>query len=257
MPQTQPAESGFEESESMVPPLTDELLRILIVDDQPDFQTLYRAILPEDEFDLEFASDGRTALEISQVSSPDLILLDWILPDMEGISVCRQIRRWSEVPILMVTSRSAQEDVISALDAGADDYLTKPFLGDELLARIRAVLRRGETLKTSLPENRFSKNGLVIDYDTREVWKSGKKLQLTATEFELLAYFFRNQRRILKYDQLINRVWKDKSGGNRHALSVHISRLRKKIETDPDNPEFLVTRWGVGYVFLPDKRQLR
>jgi PAS domain S-box-containing protein len=251
MPQKQSTEKDLEQPESAAAPYKDDLVRVLVVDDQPDFQTLYRAILPEDEFDLEFAPDGRTALEISQISSPDLILLDWILPDIEGISVCRQIRRWSEVPILMVTSRSAQEDAISALDAGADDYLVKPFLGDELLARIRAVLRRGETLKTSRPENRFSKKGLVIDYDTREVWKSGKKLQLTATEFELLEYFSQNQRRTLKYEQLIDKIWKDGSGGTRHALSVHISRLRKKIESDPENPVFLVTRWGVGYVFLP------
>lgn len=251
MVQKQRTENEGEQPDAPAFPLPDDLVRILVVDDQPDFQSLYRAILPEGEFDLEFASDGRTALEISQISSPDLIILDWILPDIEGISVCRQIRRWSEVPILMVTSRSAQEDVISALDAGADDYLIKPFLGDELLARIRAVLRRGETLKTSRPENRFSKKGLVIDYDTREVWKSGKKLSLTATEFELLEYFSRNQRRVLKYEQLIEQVWKDGSGGTRHALSVHISRLRKKIETDPENPDFLVTRWGIGYVFLP------
>ena len=225
---------------------------MLVVDDEPDFLSLYRSILSGNEYDLDVAADGRTAIKMSQVSSPDVILLDWVLPDISGISVCRQIRRWSDVPIIMITSRSAQEDVIAALDAGADDYLVKPFMGDELIARIKAILRRGETLRDKRTADRFSKKGLVIDYNTREVWVSGEKLSLTATEFDLLEFFSRNQRQILKYEQILDQIWQGGEGGTRHALSVHISRLRKKIEPDPDNPKFLVTRWGVGYVFLPD-----
>jgi two-component system KDP operon response regulator KdpE len=230
-------------------------LRILAVDSQVDFQTLYQTILTEDRYDLEIAQDGKTAIEISQVAPPDLILLDAKLPDMDGISVCRQIRRWADVPIIMVTSRSAQEDVIGALDAGADDYLIKPFAGDELLARIRAVLRRGVSLKTKRRENRFTQKGLVIDYATREVWIKGKKVKLTATEFDLLAYFSKNIRKTLTYDQIIDSIWGRRSGSTRHALSVHISRLRKKIEPDSENPCLIITRWGVGYVFLPGSDQ--
>ena len=231
----------------------EELISVLVVDDEPDFLALYRSILSSDAYELDVASDGRTAIKISQVSSPDIILLDWVLPDVDGISVCRQIRRWSDVPIIMITSRSAQEDVIAALDAGADDYLIKPFLGDELIARIKAILRRGESLRDKKLTDRFSKKGLVIDYNTREAWVSGEKLALTATEFDLLEFFSRNQKQILKYQQIIEHIWQGEEGGTRHALSVQISRLRKKIEPDPDNPAFLVTRWGVGYVFLPEE----
>jgi DNA-binding response OmpR family regulator len=150
----------------------------------------------------------------------------------------------------MVTSKTSQEDLIAAFDVGVDDYITKPYQRDELLARIRALLRRGESWIMDEKPDRFSAEGLVIDFDTRDVWVRGVRLELTATEFNLLAYMARHPRQVLTYTQLIENIWPD-GDGTRHGLSVHVSRLRKKIERNPKKPSFIGTRWGVGYVFMP------
>jgi two-component system KDP operon response regulator KdpE len=179
------------------------------------------------------------------------VLLDWHLPDLDGLSVCRDIRRWSNVPILMLTSKTSQEDLIAALDAGADDYLTKPFQRPELLARMRALIRRGGQGKLDARNgDRFRAEGMVIDYPQRQVWRGGDLIDLTPTEFDLLAFLSRHRNQVLSHEQLIGHVWGGMRG-TRHTLFVHINRLRNKIEPDPQSPRFIVTRWGVGYVFLP------
>ncbi|NQS92266.1 MAG: response regulator [Chloroflexi bacterium] len=224
--------------------------RVLVVEDEPDFQALLRTIFIEAGYNVEIAPNGPSAVDIVQTSQPDIILLDWILPGMDGISVCRNIRRWSSVPILMITSKTSQEDLITAMDAGADDYVTKPFHTPELLARTRALLRRGDMWVEEGPD-RFSAQGLLINFDSQEVWLADEKIELTPTEFNLISYLAKNKGQVLTYDLLLNHLYGMGKVRNRHDLFVHISRLRKKIEPDPKEPNYVVTRWGVGYIFMP------
>jgi PAS domain S-box-containing protein len=223
-------------------------LKLLVVEDEPDFQVLLRSVLQEAGYEVDHVPDGQAALDLIQTSTPDIVLLDWMLPDMDGLSVCRNLRRWSNIPVLMVTSRSAQEDLIAALDAGADDYIVKPFQTPELLARIRAVLRRREAW-SEREADQFSSGGLMIHFDAQEVWSHGKRIELTPTEYSLLAYLAHNQGHVLTYAQLLDHLYQDSQDRSRHDLFVHISRLRKKIEPDPDEPRYIRTRWGVGYLF--------
>jgi PAS domain S-box-containing protein len=245
-----PASPSRGEARPSVSKPTGDGQRVLIVEDEPDFQALLRAIVSKEGYQVEIASEGATALEVVQTMPPDVILLDWMLPGLDGISTCRNMRRWTDAPILMVTSKSGQEDLIRALDAGADDYITKPFKAPELIARMRALIRRGGS-KSEAEPNRFSEKGLLINFDAQEVWLSGKRLDLTPTEYDLLVFLARHKGQVLTYEQLLDHLYGDEGERNRHDLFVHISRLRKKIEPDPDNGEFIVTRWGVGYAFLP------
>ncbi len=227
--------------------------KILVVEDETDVQTLLYTILTDAGFQVEIAPDGPSALDLIQVDAPDLVLLDWMLPGMRGLQVCRNIRRWSNVPIIMVTSKTGQADLIAALDAGADDYVTKPFQTDELLARIRAILRRGVEVDQVVADDEFKAHGLRIHYKARSVWLYDKKIDLTPTEFTLLAYLSRHRGQVLTYNQLIDAIGDPAEKRNRHRLFVHISRLRQKIEQDPKDPFFIQTQWGFGYVFLPRK----
>ncbi len=224
---------------------------ILVVEDEPDTQALLHTILTQEGYEVIIAPDGPAGLELFKTSTPDLVLLDWMLPGLNGLLVCRAIRRWSDVPILIITSRTSQEDLVTALDAGADDYVTKPFQSTELLARMKALLRRGKGWGEGEERDRFSAEGLLIDFDARDVWQRGKHLELTPTEFELLSYLVQHQGQVLTYDQLVEHLWGLGTGRTRHDLFVHISRLRKKIEPKPKEPRFIVTRWGIGYVFMP------
>lgn len=253
MPTQQQASRKTEKSarEPVPEPKQVEGASILVVEDEPDFQALLRTILMDAGYDVQLAPDGPSALEVVQTNPPDLVILDWVLPGMEGLNVCKNIRRWSNVPILLVTSKTAQEDLIAALDAGADDYVTKPFKTPELLARIRALLRRGKEWAEVEPE-RLSVDGLLVNYDAREVWLRGEKVDLTPTEFSLLSHLARHQGQVLTYEQLLEFLYDARPERNRHDLFVHISRLRKKIEPDPEEPHFIRTKWGVGYLFGPE-----
>ena len=227
--------------------------KIMVVEDEEDVQSLLHTILSQKGYQVEIAGDGRFALDLLQAWEPDLVLLDWMLPGMSGLSVCRNIRRWSTLPIIVVTSRTAQEDLIAALDAGADDYVTKPFLSDELLARIRAQLRRGKPSRyPTKKEDQFKAGELVVDYVSQSAWIRGERLELTPTEYQILAYMTHHKNQVITYDQLIERLWGMTEAGSRHSLFVHISRLREKLELDPKNPEYIQTKWGVGYIFLPE-----
>ncbi|MDX1435589.1 MAG: response regulator [Anaerolineales bacterium] len=227
--------------------------RVLVIEDDPDTQVLLRTLLIEEGYQVEIVSDGPTGIDILQASPIDIVLLDWVLPGMRGLNICRSIRRWSEVPIMMVTSKTSQEDVAAALDAGADDYVTKPFVRSEIVARIRALLRRGESPAPAREKDRFSARGLIIDFETRQAWLGGDELVLTPTEYRLLAYLARNPRRVLTYGQLIDNVWGG-DGVSRRGLFAHVSRLRNKLGADHNQPQFIATKWGVGYIFLPQNR---
>jgi PAS domain S-box-containing protein len=228
--------------------------RTLVIEDEADYQALLHTILTDQGYQVEIAPDGLTALSIAQASPPDIILLDWMLPGMDGLNVCRNIRRWSNVPIIVVTSKTSQEDLIAALEAGADDYVVKPFRGGELLARMGALIRRGDRWDEAKDPSRFQAGGLMIDYPSKEAWLNGNRLDLTPTEYDLLAYMAHHKGQVITHDQLIAHLWNTQEKGSRRGLFVHISRLRKKIERDPDNPKFILTRWRVGYIFMPDKK---
>jgi PAS domain S-box-containing protein len=227
--------------------------KILVVEDEIDVQTLLHTILTQEGYQVDIASDGPTALDIIQVDAPNLVLLDWMMPGMRGLQVCRNIRRWSNIPIIMVTSKTSQADLIAALDAGADDYVTKPFQTEELFARIRALIRRRDVLDIEVDDEQFYADGLRIDYAARSVWCYDELLDLTPTEYNLIVYLACHRGQVITYDQLIDEIGDPAEKRNRHRLFVHISRLREKIERDPKNPHFIQTRWGVGYVFLPRK----
>jgi len=223
--------------------------RVLVVEDDPNMQALLRSILRDAGYEVEAAPDGPSAVDLFQTCAPDLVLLDWMLPGMNGLLVCRSLRRWSNVPILLLTSKTSQENLVAALDAGADDYVTKPFQAAELLARMRALLRRGEASQPLVGEERFRSKELLIDFNSRQVWLRGEAVNLTPTEHDLLTYLVHHPGQVLTYAQMIDHLWGEDRGRTRHDLFVHISRLRKKIESDPKNPEFVRTRWGVGYLF--------
>lgn len=200
---------------------------------------------------VETAADGPSGVQAISRMDPDVVVLDRHLPGYDGLAVCRNVRRWSHVPILMLISRTSQADLIAALDAGADDYLTQPFDRDDLLARLSALLQRGERGSVDQPDDdQATFDGLMVDYGRRQVWLDDRPLELTPTEFDLLAYLSHNRNRVLSHEQLLTHVWGGQAG-SRHTLFVHINRLRSKIERDPGEPQFIVTRWGVGYTFFP------
>jgi PAS domain S-box-containing protein len=224
---------------------------VLVVEDETDVQTLLHTILSQEGYQVEIAPDGPTALDIIQVDPPNLVLLDWMMPGMRGLQVCRNIRRWTNIPIIMVTSKTSQADLIAALDAGADDYVTKPFQTEELLARIRSLIRRGDALEFEIDEDQFNADGLRIDYGARSVWLFEEHLELTPTEYQILVYLARHRGQVITYAQLLDEIGGAADKRSRHRLFVHISRLREKIEGDPKKPHFIRTQWGTGYVFLP------
>lgn len=232
------------------PLAAEDQLRVLVVEDEVDFQALLRTTLTEAGYQVEVAQDGPSAVDVVQMSSPDLVVLDWVLPGMSGLQAARNIRRWSQAPILMITSKTAQEDLVAAFEAGVDDYLTKPFQTAELLARLHALARRRQVAAED-DQHSLNVNGLTIDYEARRVWLAGRTVELTPTEYELLAHLAQHRGQVLTYQQLLEHLYGSRLERSRHDLFVHVSRLRKKIETDPDDPEFIQTRWGVGYVFSP------
>jgi PAS domain S-box-containing protein len=228
--------------------------RVLVIEREADYQALLRSILEAAGYRVETVPDGPSAIDIVRTAPPDLIVMEWTLPGMDGLSVCRNIRRSSSIPILVLTSKISQEDLVAALDAGADDYVVKPFHSPELLARVRSLLRRGDAWPEEELE-RFDIAGLTIDFSSRQVWISGKPVDLTPTEFDLLAVFARHPGQVLEYDQLADRLFGHGTVHDRQDLFIHISRVRKKIEPDPGKPSRIQTRWGRGYIFMPKPRK--
>jgi two-component system, OmpR family, KDP operon response regulator KdpE len=218
-------------------------LRILVVDDERSIRRFLKASLGSQFVILEAAS-GEEALSAAASEHPDLILLDLGLPDMDGVEVTRRLREWSQIPILILSVREQEGDKIAALDAGADDYLTKPFGVGELMARLRAALRRSAQAE-SAPV--FSSGNLVVDLNQREVRVNAQPIALTPTEYDLLRMLVKHAGKVLTHDQLLRAVWGTAYENETHMLQVNISNLRRKIEPDPSRPIYIVTEPGVGY----------
>jgi two-component system KDP operon response regulator KdpE len=221
--------------------------RILIVDDEPNIVATVSPLLRSRGYEVLSAVSGRGGLDAVERDRPDLIVLDLGLPDIDGIDVCRQLRQVSKVPIVVLSARGAEGDKVAALDAGADDYVTKPFGAEELLARIRAVLRRGDAAAPGAGP--IVRGGLVIDRDRFRVLRDGEEVRLTPKEFELLTYLALHAGRVLTHRTLLRAIWGPHAADQPEHLRVLIGSLRKKIEPDPSSPRYILTEPWVGYRF--------
>ncbi len=218
--------------------------RVLVVDDEAAIRRYLRIALNTEEFIVHEAEDGHSALASSVAVRPDLIILDLGLPDMDGVEVLRRIREWSDVPVIILSVRDRDDDKIKALDAGADDYLTKPFGTGELMARIRASMRRS---RQATPEPVYRIEDLVVDLARRRVSVRGKEVQLTPTEYELLRLLVINEGKVLTHRQILQRIWGAAHLEQPNILRVTMSNLRRKIEEDASRPRYILTELGVGY----------
>jgi len=230
-------------------PKESQLPRILIVDDEPAIQRFLKTALASGEFALSLADNGHAALAAAVTTRPDVILLDLGLPDLDGVEVIERIRQWSTVPIIVLSVRDREADKINALDAGADDYLTKPFGVGELLARIRVVLRRA-LQQVDEPVIRIDE--LEVDLARRTVKKGKVLIALTPTEYELLRLLVTNAGRVLTHRQMLKQLWGAAYLEQPHVLRVNISNLRRKLEQDASRPRYILTESGVGYRFKSD-----
>jgi DNA-binding response OmpR family regulator len=222
---------------------------VLVVDDEPIVREIVVGYLQREGVRTLEAADGDRARELLEAEKPSLVILDVMLPGVDGLELCRWIRSRSQVPVILLTARGDETDRIVGLELGADDYVTKPFSPRELAARVRAVLRR--SAEAPLTEERLSFDGLEIDARRREVVKQGSVLLLTAKEFDLLWFLARHPRQVFSRDQLMGGVWGYEAAVDTGTVTVHVRRLREKIEDDPAHPERLQTVWGVGYRFVP------
>jgi two-component system, OmpR family, KDP operon response regulator KdpE len=226
--------------------------RILVVDDDPQIRRVMRVTLTGHSYEVDDVKSGEAALEKLRDQRFDLVLLDMNMPGMGGVETCREIRRQSEVAVIMLTVRDTEADKVEALDAGADDYVTKPFNPPELLARIRAALRR--TPSTHGPSGRLTIGSVEVDFDTRQVNARGRHVRLTPKEFELLRYLVAHANKVLSHRELLQAVWGPDYGDQVDYLRVFVNQLRKKIEAKPSSPAYLLTEPWVGYRFhLPSE----
>jgi DNA-binding response OmpR family regulator len=224
---------------------------ILVIEDEPNIREIVTLYLQRGGFNVHAVEDGLRAQEWMKGSSPDLIVMDLMLPEIDGYQLTAQIRAHSDVPIIMLTSRRDEVDRIAGLEMGADDYVVKPFSPQELVSRVRAVLRRTQPKGGESVEPILEHGTLVIDPNTREVKVADRVCDLTAREFDLLHLLAENPRRVFSRDQLLDRVWGRSDYIDPGTVTVHIRRLREKIEKDPSNPIHILTVWGVGYRFDP------
>ena len=222
------------------------MIRVLVVDDEPPIRRALQIGLRAQGYDVLIAADGRTALEAWREDAPDVVLLDLGLPDRSGFEVLRALREWSTIPVVVVSARHGSTDKVDALDLGADDYVTKPFGMDELMARLRAAVRRAGTLDQVVTEH------FVVDLGARQVTRDGVPLRLTPIEWALLAALAGRRGQLVSRERLLHEVWGPEYGVETNYLRVHMANLRKKLEPEPSRPRYLHTEPGMGYRFTPE-----
>ena len=225
---------------------------ILVIDDEPQILRAIRTILTEKQFHVTTASRGEEGLALAATIEPDLIILDLGLPDMDGVEVCTRLRDWTQTPIIILSVRDSERDKVAALDMGADDYLTKPFGIEELLARVRVGLRHAAGRKNQT--NKVVRAGsLVIDLAWHLVKRGEEEIKLTGIEYKLLSYLASNHGRVLTHQSILSNVWGPEDADHTEYLRVYMRQLRKKLEEDPERPQYIVTEPGIGYRFLADE----
>lgn len=221
--------------------------RVLVVDDEEQIRRALKSILSARKYEVTLAENGEQALDLAIDQNPDMIVLDIAMPGMDGIEVCRELRTWYAGPILVLSVRAGDAEKITALDTGADDYLTKPFSAGELLARVRALLRRASATVAAEPSLKL--DDLEIDFARRRVRRDSEDIELTRIEFDILAYLARNADCVVTSKMILQNVWGPEYGDDTQTLRVHISHLRKKIEPRPAVPRYILTEAGVGFRF--------
>jgi two-component system, OmpR family, KDP operon response regulator KdpE len=222
--------------------------QILIIDDEPQILRALKTILTARHFQVLMANTGEQGLALAAAQLPDLIILDLSLPDMDGLQVCEQLRQWTRVPIIVLSVRDSERDKVAILDKGADDYLTKPFGIEELLARIRVALRHSEQTIGNV-KSCIKIGSLTIDLARHIVTRDNNEIHLTATEFKLLAYLGANTDRVLTHQSILTHVWGNADADHVEYLRVYVGQLRKKLEINPDQPQYILTEPGIGYRF--------
>ena len=225
---------------------------VLLIEDEPQMRRFLRTALESNDYRLVEAGTAREGLAHAAARNPDVILLDLGLPDRDGLEVARELREWSGTPIIVISARGQEADKVKALDLGADDYLTKPFGVEELLARIRVALRHAATPAGALPEPIFESGELRVDLPNRRVWRAGKEVHLTPTEYKLLVTLVRHAGKVLTHRMLLKEVWGPNYVNQAHYVRVYLAQLRQKIEADPARPRLLLTEPGVGYRLKAD-----
>ena len=229
--------------------------RVLVVDDEERMVRFIRLNLEHDGFHVDEAFNGTQALTKVRSNLPDLVLLDIMMPDIDGFEVLRIIRELSSVPVIMLTAKGEEDDRVRGLELGADDYITKPFSPRELVSRVRAVLRRTETTSGTIHGLLKIEDRLQIDFDRREVWVDGKLVKLRPTEYRLLYHLVQNAGWVITHDQILSKVWGYEYRDEPHYVRLYINYLRKKLEQDPANPKYILTERGIGYRFVDFRRQ--
>lgn len=224
---------------------------ILVVDDESLYQRLLQVNLEKEGYAVIAADNGEDAVELVASRHPDLLVLDIMMPKMDGITTCERIRQFSNVPIIMLTARGEEADRVKGLSVGADDYVIKPFSAPELIARVRAVLRRAQTTEQPTQNRFFTHDNLKIDFARAEVWKDNKPVYLSATEYRLLIQFAHSVGQVLTAEELLIAIWGPAYKDDKEILWVSIARLRQKLEDNPHSPQHIVTRAGLGYLMPP------
>jgi DNA-binding response OmpR family regulator len=239
--------------------MTDEFdrRRILVVDDEERMVRFIRLNLEHDGFQVSEAFNGKEAIQKIRDVTPDLILLDVMMPDLDGFEVLETVREVSNVPVIMLTAKGEEDDRVRGLELGADDYVTKPFSPRELVSRVKAVLRRTESASGSMHGLIEVDERLKIDFDRREIWLEGKLVKLRPTEFRMLYHLVQNAGWVVTHDQLLTKVWGYEYRDEPHYVRLYINYLRQKLEADPSNPKYILTERGVGYRFVDFRRETK
>jgi len=224
-----------------------EKIKVLIVDDEAPIRRFLRASLDPEQYELIEAENGELGIRRTATENPDIVLLDLGLSDMDGVDVAKSLREWTTVPIIVLSARLQERDKVAALDAGADDYLTKPFGLGELLARIRVAIRHARRIAGEAQEPIFEAHGVKVDLSSRQVWKDGVEIHLTPIEFKLLAMLIANSGKVVTHKMLLERVWGPLYSEENHYLRVYMGQLRHKLEDVPAQPKLLTTDSGIGY----------
>jgi len=225
---------------------------ILVIDDEPQILRAIRTILTEKQFRVTTASRGEEGLALAAANEPDLVILDLGLPDMDGVEVCQRLREWTQTPIIILSVRDSERDKVAALDMGADDYLTKPFGIEELLARVRVALRHSSRMQGT--QSKVVNAGTItIDLAFHIVKRGDEEVKLTGREYKLLAYLASNHGRVLTHQSILTHVWGPEDADHTEYLRVYMRQLRKKLEDDPERPQYILTEPGIGYRFIADE----